>query len=149
MQTRAPKVPKAHNSVERLYYAARDRISKSSIYSERRLNPSGFIKRVQLVHVRSEDNVRVNEQHLVEIPAMEVLNTVFSDEKLRLEFQMPGKVTYLCHLNLNPGINVDTTSRSPKNNSLSTQSNPQKKSADKKTVAKYPKETGGSLMNFA
>lgn len=84
---------------------------------------------------------------------MEVLNTVFSDEKLRLEFQMPGKVTYLCHLNLNPGINVDTTSRSPKNNSLSEfstpQSNPQKKSADKKTVAKYPKDTGGSLMNFA
>lgn len=86
-----------------------DQISKSPIYSDRRLNPSGFIKRVQLVHVRSEDNVRVNEQHLVEVPTKEVLNTIYSDEKLRHEFKMPGKVTYLSHLNLNPGINADTT----------------------------------------
>lgn len=123
-----------------------DRISKSSIYSERRLYPSGFIKRVELVHVRSEDNVRVNEQHLVEKPAKEALNTVYSDEKLRHEFQMPGKVTYLSHLNLNPGINVDTTGRSPKYNSLSEfstpQSNLQEKSAEKKIRA-------AALMNFA
>lgn len=129
-----------------------DRISKSPIYSDRCLNPSGFIKRVQLVHVRSEDNVRVNEQHLVEIPAKEVLNTIYSDEKLRHEFQMPGKVTYLSHLNLNPGINVDTTGHSPKNNSLpefsTPQSNPQEKSADKKTIAKYPKDTGGCADEF-
>ncbi len=129
-----------------------DRISKSPIYSDRRLNPSGFIKRAQLVHVRSEDSVRVNEQHLVEIPTKEVLNTIYSDEKLRHEFQMPGKVTYLSHLNLNPGTSVDTTGHSPKNNSLpelsTPQSNPQGKSADKKTTAKYPKDTGGCADEF-
>lgn len=129
-----------------------DRISKSPIYSDRLLNPSGFIKRVQLVHVRSEDNVRVNEQHLVEIPAKEILNTIYSDEKLRHEFQMPGKVTYLSHLNLNPGVTVDTDGHSPENNSrpkFSTpQSNPQGNSTDKRTVAKYPKDTGGCADEF-
>lgn len=129
-----------------------DQISKSPIYSDRRFSPSGFIKRVQLVHVRSEDNVRVNEQHLVEMPAKEVLNTIYSDEELRRQFEMRGKVTYLSHLNLNPGTDVDTTGHSPKTDSLpefsTPQSNPQEKSADKKAISKYPKDTGGCADEF-
>lgn len=129
-----------------------DQISKSPVYSDRRFNPSGFIKRVQLVHVRSEDNVRVNEQHSVEIPTKEILNTIYSDEKLRRDLRMPGKVTYISHLNLNPGINANTTGHSPKNTTstdLTTpQSNPQEKSSDKRTIAKYPKDTGGCADEF-
>lgn len=96
MQTRAPKVLKAYNFVNDFTTQQGevwDQISKSPIYSDRHRNLSGLIKHVQLVNVRSEDNVRVNEQHLVEIPAKEVLNTIHSDEKLRHEFKMPGEVT--------------------------------------------------------
>lgn len=65
---------------------------------------------------------------------------------------MPGKVTYLSLLNLNPGVNVNTTGHSPKKNSLpefsTPQSNPQEKFVDKKTFAKYPKDTGGCADEF-
>lgn len=65
---------------------------------------------------------------------------------------MPGKVTYISHLNLNPGVNTNTTGHSPKNTTLTEfttpQPNPPEKSVDKRTIAKYPKDKGGCADEF-
>ena len=81
------KYPRCINPLERLATQQEevwDRISKSPVSSEQNLNSIRVIDRVQvLVHVSSEDNDRIIEQDLVEIPAEEVLNTTHSDEQLR------------------------------------------------------------------
>lgn len=93
-----------------------------------------------------------SEQHSVEIPTKEILNTIYSDEKLRRDLRMPGKVTYISHLNPNPGVNTSTTGHSPKNTTLTEfttpQPKPQEKSVDKRTIAKYPKGKGGCADEF-
>ena len=129
-------------------------ICASSIYSQRLFDPSAAIQRKTLTAVRSENELGANEGVAIQEPLVSVLEKFFEDEELRRYLQLPGKVTYVSHLNLDPGTQIGTTTASMENLSMSsapiTPDQSIKRAKGKAAVKgqQYQKDTGGQADKF-
>ena len=132
-------------------------ICASSTYSERLFDRPTSIQDKTRVAVRSEGDVVANEGVVVLEPVQAILQQFFKNEELRQQLELPGYVTFVNHLNLNPGNQYVSTL--PKTDHLPLSSNPitppnqGSKSQDAKANAaakdqKYPKDIGGQADKF-
>lgn len=97
-------------------------IRVSLTYSQRLFDPLDTISLKTLVAVRSEADVAINEGVAVLQSVEAILQEFFKDGRLREQLQLLGYVTFVNHLNLNPGSQDASTL--PKTDRLPSSSSP-------------------------